>query len=180
MPSAKSTNPAPRKRTRKRKRRAVSVSSSSSSSQPSSSSEEESSSDTIRKVPVTPKPAVSSESESDSDSDTSSIVTPSKDGLTLSQKPNKVHRSPSPSPPPVEIPSFLPPRRDVSAEEKEKDLKDKFRKFWMSSVADGFRDDLEELRKVRVQGAWQAVVINSKIARSLTSGREDWRCWLIP
>lgn len=27
-------------------------------------------------------------------------------------------------------------------------MKEKFRKFWMTSVAEGFRDDLEELRKV--------------------------------
>ncbi|KAF8238134.1 hypothetical protein L208DRAFT_1355439 [Tricholoma matsutake] len=26
-------------------------------------------------------------------------------------------------------------------------MKDKFRKFWMASIADGFRDDLEEIRK---------------------------------
>jgi ribosome assembly protein 3 len=31
---------------------------------------------------------------------------------------------------------------------KEKALKEKFRKFWMASVADGFKDDLEEIRKV--------------------------------
>jgi ribosome assembly protein 3 len=32
--------------------------------------------------------------------------------------------------------------------QKEQILKDKFRKFWMASVADGFKDDLEEIRKV--------------------------------
>ena len=160
MPPAKSTNPAPRKRTRKRKRRAISSSSSSSSSESSSSEEEKSSPETVRKVPETPKPAVTSESESDSDSDTSdsssSIVEPLKDGLPEPgpiplQKPSKLHRSPSSSPPPAKIPSFLPPQGDASAEEKEKEMKDKFRKFWMSSVADGFQDDLEELRKVRIQ-----------------------------
>ena len=31
---------------------------------------------------------------------------------------------------------------------KEQEVKAKFRQFWMSSVADGFRDDLEEIRKV--------------------------------
>ncbi|KAF8815803.1 hypothetical protein BYT27DRAFT_7033408, partial [Phlegmacium glaucopus] len=30
---------------------------------------------------------------------------------------------------------------------KEKELKDRFRQFWMTSVADGFKDDLEEIRK---------------------------------
>jgi len=33
------------------------------------------------------------------------------------------------------------------AEEKEKKLKERFRQFWMASVADEFKDDLEELRK---------------------------------
>ena len=27
-------------------------------------------------------------------------------------------------------------------------MKEKFKKFWMASIADGFRDDLEEIRKV--------------------------------
>ena len=31
---------------------------------------------------------------------------------------------------------------------KEQELKDRFRQFWMASVAEGFRDDLEEIRKV--------------------------------
>jgi hypothetical protein len=42
----------------------------------------------------------------------------------------------------------LPSHGDSSAAEKERDMKEKFRKFWMASVAEGFRDDLEELRKV--------------------------------
>lgn len=29
-------------------------------------------------------------------------------------------------------------------------LRDRFRKFWMTSVADAFKDDLEEIRKVRM------------------------------
>lgn len=28
-------------------------------------------------------------------------------------------------------------------------MKDRFRKFWLATVADGFKDDLEEIRKVR-------------------------------
>jgi len=31
--------------------------------------------------------------------------------------------------------------------QNEQILKDRFRKFWMASVADGFKDDLEEIRK---------------------------------
>ncbi|KAI0308863.1 hypothetical protein OF83DRAFT_1189700 [Amylostereum chailletii] len=55
-------------------------------------------------------------------------------------------RTPSPSPPPAPIPPFLPaqPSADAQAEQV---LKDRFRKFWMASVADGFRDDLEQIRK---------------------------------
>jgi len=33
---------------------------------------------------------------------------------------------------------------------QEQQLKDKFRQFWMSAIADGFKDDLEEIRKVSV------------------------------
>ena len=51
----------------------------------------------------------------------------------------------SPSPQPnVDIPPFIPP----DAPESEQALKDKFRKFWMASIAEGFKDDLEEIRKV--------------------------------
>ncbi|GJJ07817.1 hypothetical protein Clacol_002022 [Clathrus columnatus] len=31
--------------------------------------------------------------------------------------------------------------------EKEKELKEKFKKFWMSSIAGAFKDELEEIRK---------------------------------
>ena len=54
----------------------------------------------------------------------------------------------SPSPPTVEIPPLLPSNPVTDAEkEKEKALKEKFRKFWMASIADGFKDDLDEIRK---------------------------------
>jgi hypothetical protein len=57
--------------------------------------------------------------------------------------------SPSPSPP-ATLPSFLPSSETANndAESKEKELQDRFRQFWMTSVADGFKDDLEEIRKV--------------------------------
>ncbi|KAF8164739.1 hypothetical protein B0H34DRAFT_641986, partial [Crassisporium funariophilum] len=54
----------------------------------------------------------------------------------------------SPSPPPTAIPSFLPSEaagNDSASQEQQ--LKDRFRQFWMSSMADGFKDDLEEIRK---------------------------------
>ncbi|KAN0088222.1 hypothetical protein V8E55_005279, partial [Tylopilus felleus] len=50
----------------------------------------------------------------------------------------------SPSPQPnVDIPPFMLP----NAPESEKALKERFRKFWMASIAEGFKDDLEEIRK---------------------------------
>ena len=58
-------------------------------------------------------------------------------------------RSPSPSPAP--IPSFLPTKPDGSTDtEGEQQLKDRFRKFWMQSVADAFQDDLAQIHKVRI------------------------------
>ncbi|KAF5364354.1 hypothetical protein D9756_001115 [Leucocoprinus leucothites] len=174
MPPAKSANPAPKKRTRKRKRRAASLSSSSSSSE-SSSSEDESLPKIVKTVPKVSKPVEeSSESESDSDSSDSSsststsAVAPSKDKLPTTtptpKKSSKLRRSPSPSPPPAEIPSFLPPRGDASAEEKEMELKEKFRKFWMSSVADGFQNDLEELRKEPNLGTGRLALLIDSLA----------------
>ncbi|KAG2108574.1 hypothetical protein BD769DRAFT_1365871 [Suillus cothurnatus] len=56
-------------------------------------------------------------------------------------------RSPSPSLPSAEIPSFLPPNPSTNDEAREQAMKDKFRKFWMSSLAEGFKEDLEEIRK---------------------------------
>ncbi|KAF9446801.1 hypothetical protein P691DRAFT_159661 [Macrolepiota fuliginosa MF-IS2] len=179
MPPAKAAKPAARKRTRKRKRRAASSSSSSSSSD-SSSSEDESPSKIIRTVTKVTKPVEeSSESESDSESSDSSSseseasIPPSTSRATAvkpaaPQKSAKLRRSPSPSPPPAEIPSFLPSRDDPNAEEKEKQLKEKFRKFWMSSVADGFRDDLEEIRKEPNLGPGRLALLID----SLASGAE--------
>lgn len=42
---------------------------------------------------------------------------------------------------------MFPPATADGPSEKEKALKEKFRKFWMSSVADAFKDELEEIRK---------------------------------
>ncbi|KAF7305843.1 Rsa3 domain-containing protein [Mycena chlorophos] len=145
----------PRKRTRKRKRRALSTSSSSSSS----SSEID--------VPVAPKaPPIpvktaepsSSADDSDeesssgsdsssSDSDTGPYTTksmPTKGAPTTT----RLQRRDSPSPPPQSptLPSFLPPPDSPNVVDAEKEMKERFRKFWMASVADGFKDDLEQLR----------------------------------
>ncbi|KAF8895842.1 hypothetical protein CPB84DRAFT_1781952, partial [Gymnopilus junonius] len=150
---------AKRKRTRKRKRRAASSSSSSSSSSDSSDDEV-----TQPVAKVIPKPAPqtessSSESSESSDSQSSSseeeegdskIVEPAPRGRQVDKATSQAPRrfSPSPSPPPTDLPSFLPSRKagETSARQ-EQELKDRFRKFWMASVAEGFKDDLEEIRK---------------------------------
>ncbi|KAI0299379.1 hypothetical protein B0F90DRAFT_1818140 [Multifurca ochricompacta] len=56
-------------------------------------------------------------------------------------------RSPSPSPPPTDVPPFLPPEGSGNRAQDEQALRDRFRQFWMASVADAFRDDLEQIRK---------------------------------
>ncbi|KAJ6544347.1 cytochrome P450 [Mycena capillaripes] len=146
-----------RKRTRKRKRRAFSVSSSS-----SSDSDSDSEAEVVQKAPTLPPPAQSSseedssssssssESETDSDSDSASDSAPV--GGTSSAKPALVavppprRDSPSPPPPSAALPTFIPPPQESTHEDAEQLMKARFKKFWMASVADGFKDDLEEIR----------------------------------
>lgn len=157
-----------RKRNRKRKRRVAS-----SSESPSSSSSEDSSSDsegenlaTVKlKAQVPTKPVVSkdpssSSESSESESDSSSEEEPDHQGDDVEmfdasvpteesgkQKRAVYSRSPSPVPPPVH--SFLPTKPDGSIDtESEQQLKERFRKFWMQSVADAFQDDLVQIHKV--------------------------------
>ncbi|KAG9092381.1 hypothetical protein FS749_015787 [Ceratobasidium sp. UAMH 11750] len=146
-----------RKRNRKRKRRAAASSSSSSSS---SSSEDESPQLTTRPVPVPTRVVVQVDS-SDSDSDSSSSSSSGSDsdsdaggsvksisGLPIvTTKPKQRQESRSPSPPSPAIPPFLPAPGTEGAQKREEELRARFRKFWMASIADGFRDDLEELHK---------------------------------
>lgn len=103
----------------------------------------------------------SSDSE-DSDSDSSSSFSASSAPKTLQPKASEVPKpkatsstqrrsSPSPSPPPAEIGTFLPSKNVAVAAEnivQEQAVKDKFRQLWMASVADGFKEDLEDIRKV--------------------------------
>ncbi|TFK64175.1 hypothetical protein BDN72DRAFT_889649 [Pluteus cervinus] len=150
--------PAPRKRNRKRKRRVASSDSSSSSEDSASSA-----SDNESKIPQ--KPALptaqqtaskSDDSESESSSDSSDSESdewaeplrtlPGKNVAKQAQT-APVHRhSPSPPPQSVELPSFLPTGGEDDPQ-REQLMKEKFRKFWLSAVADGFKDDLEEIRK---------------------------------
>ncbi|KIK16745.1 hypothetical protein PISMIDRAFT_77127, partial [Pisolithus microcarpus 441] len=48
----------------------------------------------------------------------------------------------SPSPPPPSVVAS-PPFINPGSPEDELNLKEKFRKFWMASLAEGFKDDLE-------------------------------------
>ncbi|KAJ7200979.1 hypothetical protein C8J57DRAFT_1412827 [Mycena rebaudengoi] len=110
-----------RKRVRKRKRRAASSSASSSSS---------SSSDSETEPPQHPKLSLSSRR-----------LLKSRQALLL----------PIPLPPrrllpQRRFPHFFPRRTNPGREDAEKLMKAKFKTFWMASVADGFKDDLEEIR----------------------------------
>ncbi|TFK53384.1 hypothetical protein OE88DRAFT_1244701 [Heliocybe sulcata] len=155
MPPAKPVQQ--RKRNRKRKRRAASSSESSSES----SSDESTSPRVAPKVqPVIaqgePELDESDESSSSSDSDSASdseadlprVKENVRDDKNTSQEARSRRRSPSASPPAATIPPF-PPTSGVSGQESvdEQALKEKFRKFWMSSIADGFKDDLDVTRK---------------------------------
>lgn len=146
--------PTQRKRNRKRKRRAASTSSSSDSSSPDST-ENEAPRTMTKVVPVSSLPKSGSSSDSSDSSESSSSDEETAAAIPRGRQPQNVtpktprQLSPSPSPPSAALPSFLPPENaGDDAESKEKELKDRFRQFWMASVADGFKDDLEEIRKV--------------------------------
>ncbi len=166
-----------RKRNRKRKRRNVSISSSSESSDSSDSSSDEQVVKMPTKTSKAPPLHESSSSSSSSSEDESSesehdeshsarkfqstssqAAAPSNaqdEILPPASGSTNLHTRP-PSPPPlrnVPAPQLIP-QRDAAGNlssadsEKDKELKDKFRKFWMSSIADAFSDDLNEIRKV--------------------------------
>lgn len=142
-----------RKRNRKRKRRAASTSSSSDSSS-SCSTDDEAPKTTTKIVPVVPslsQPQLESDSLSDSESSSSDDTTAE---IPRGRQPKNVtpktprQFSPSPSPPSAALPSFLPSENaEDDAGSKKKELQNRFRQFWMTSVADGFKEDLEEIRK---------------------------------
>ncbi|KLO17278.1 hypothetical protein SCHPADRAFT_919531 [Schizopora paradoxa] len=169
--------PDARKRNRKRKRRNVSISSSSESSDSSDSSSGEQvvklPTKTSAKAPLPHDSSSSSSSSSEDSSDSESepedshasrktqsapsqpVNTDEQDDTLPSSNANANRLPRSPSPPPLR--NVPPPQlilsRDAAGNlsssdaEKEKQLKDKFRKFWMSSIADAFSDDLNEIRK---------------------------------
>jgi ribosome assembly protein 3 len=154
MPPAVTKPPATqRKRNRKRKRRAASTSSSSDPSS-SSSSEDEAPKTTTKIVPIVPslsQPRLESDSSSDSESSSDDTTAEIQRGRQANNVTPKTPRqfSPSPSPPSAALPSFLPSEStEDDLGSKEKELQIRFRQFWMSSVADGFKEDLEAIRKV--------------------------------
>jgi ribosome assembly protein 3 len=176
MPTAK-TATSTRKRNRKRKRRAASLSSSSESSDSTSSEADEQKQPTPKTVEVAVE-ASSSSSSSDSDSESGSDSGTDVESPVVTQQANKKHHnhlrpstqgelrasestvkqniratraSPSPSPPPTIIPSFLPSTNEDPTGLKTQELRERFRKFWMASVAEGFKDDLEQIQKVSVR-----------------------------
>ncbi|TBU29114.1 hypothetical protein BD311DRAFT_787978 [Dichomitus squalens] len=155
MAPAPAKPPAARKRMRKRKRRAVSSSESSSSDD--SSSDSEAPQQAVIRVSVKgtkkpePEPSDPSSSSSDSDTEDDSDVEPapelSPEGVSEAAPQKPARRSLSPTPPPSSIHPFLPPKSAAEDRQDEQVLKERFRKFWMASVADAFKDDLEEIRK---------------------------------
>ncbi|EKM58997.1 uncharacterized protein PHACADRAFT_249145 [Phanerochaete carnosa HHB-10118-sp] len=146
------TNVQPRKRARKRKRRVASSSDLNSDSSPSSGP---SSPVITRKVLVKPKAPESLQESSDSqDSSSSSESTlsrvaspaPITGGDEVAAVPEARQRECPSSPPPIanSPPAFLPPEDPSHSEAA---LRTRFKKFWMVSVADAFKNDLEEIRK---------------------------------
>jgi ribosome assembly protein 3 len=166
MPKTESTKAvAARRRNRKRKRR-VASSSSSSASISSDSSDGQVALKIKRPIENPPSSSSSDSSSPTSDSESSRDdhgEMPHAPALSTQEQasssrgaPSSVQqtprRSPSVTPPPAPIPSFLPskisPTAGSSDDKKEQELKDRFKKFWMASVADGFKDDLDQIRKV--------------------------------
>ncbi|KAI5997156.1 hypothetical protein EDD15DRAFT_398737 [Pisolithus albus] len=166
--TATAARPVARKRNRKRKRRVVSSESESSSSDDSSSDDSVSpvqQSKATQKHPPSSAPPTTKDDPSSSSSSSSSTSSSSSDddseadnGITeksaslrpdiadpSTTKPASSARG-SPSPPPPSVvasPPFIKP----GSPEDELVLKEKFRKFWMASLAEGFKDDLEMIRK---------------------------------
>jgi ribosome assembly protein 3 len=159
MPAVKGQQP--KKRNRKRKRRQAFPSSSSSSSD--SGSEDETATQTS---PVIAKQTVA-EKVSNEDSESTSSTSSSSDTETSSsdndivndgdgdvemktpptKKPNLPSRSPSPVDPKIPSNIFLNPSNE---EERQKDeqMRERFRKYWMKSMAEGFGEELEQIQKV--------------------------------
>ncbi|KAI6168934.1 hypothetical protein EDD17DRAFT_1772630 [Pisolithus thermaeus] len=132
--------PTTKKRNRKRKRRIASSSSESSSSDDSSSVDSVSSAQ--RSKTTLPPPLPHDDSEADNEV-TEKAASPQPDITGPSTKGPTSPARDSPSPPPPSVVA-TPPLINPGSPEDELVLKEKFRKFWMASLAEGFKDDLEE------------------------------------
>jgi ribosome assembly protein 3 len=153
MPPPNKPGPGKR-RIRKRKRRQAASSSSSSSSDSESDSQNAqkftASPAALPTAPAEDRSEQSSLSDSSSTSSASDAESVRDGGDARMQSPHtRRPQNRSPSPPDPTIPPLvtLNPTTD---EEKQRDaqLREKFRKFWMASVADAFSDDLEKIQKV--------------------------------
>ncbi|KAI6099134.1 hypothetical protein F5141DRAFT_1144913 [Pisolithus sp. B1] len=157
--------PITKKRNRKRKRRIASSSSDDSSDDDSVSSVQQS--NATQKHPQSSTLPAGEDDPSSSSSSSSSSPSPSSSSDDDSEADNEVTEkaaslqpditgpstkgptSPardSPSPPPPSVVA-TPPFINPGSPEDELALKEKFRKFWMASLAEGFKDDLEVIRK---------------------------------
>ncbi|KAI6105094.1 hypothetical protein EDD17DRAFT_297395 [Pisolithus thermaeus] len=156
--------PITKKRNRKRKHRIASSSSDDSSSDDSVSSVQQS--NATQKHPQSstlpageddpsssssssssPSPSSSSDDDSEADNEvTEKAASPQPDITGPSTKGPTSPARDSPSPPPPSVVA-TPPLINPGSPEDELVLKEKFRKFWMASLAEGFKDDLEVIRK---------------------------------
>ncbi|KAH7098886.1 hypothetical protein BKA62DRAFT_711673 [Auriculariales sp. MPI-PUGE-AT-0066] len=155
------------KRARKRKRRQAESSSESSSSSDSSSENEAGPSKASATVTKTAAPAPPAVPVEESSSESSSDDT-SSDEEMLDERPEATTKSgPSRSPSPIrgDLPPFLPTDHRISEEERQRhdvELRERFKKFWMGSVAEAFKDDLVTLQKEpTLTAAKLAVLIDS-------------------
>lgn len=154
--------PTQRKRNRKRKRRNVSSSSSSSSLSAdcaSENSENELASTVkishvaaprkrVESVKSSSEEEESSSSDSNLESDSPSYPVPALPSTSTDGDPTrpKLHQREDSPPPPLNVPA---PNPILGAEKQnEQALKERFQRFWMTSVADAFSDDLNVIRNV--------------------------------
>lgn len=157
MPPANQKPPPVRKRTRKRKRRVASSSESSSDSDSSANASPPKAA--VKAQPIQPVEFSSDSDDSDSSSSSSSAssrpASPAGQPATPAHKERVLRpRSPSPEPIPVPIPTFLSGPDGARDSMKETEMRERFRKLWMESVADAFQSDLQELQKVRTPSSF--------------------------
>jgi ribosome assembly protein 3 len=102
------------------------------------------------KTPAGVQTSSSSSSSSESSSDAESSAEDNED-VEMKPPEKKGRRPPSRSPSPADdsLPMSIP-LHPTTEQEKVKDaqMKERFRKYWMKSMAEGFGDELQQLQKV--------------------------------